>query len=138
LWLNRSIVYRRLGRWSEAVQDATTALEHQPLDAKAHYGRAVALRHLGMMEAALSACGAGLDVQPDNKALVELRHVVMSLIPWGGHLKMVPSLRLASCGLTMWISGFGSLMEALLPAVLGRARHIRSVSGQLRRTCLWN
>jgi len=72
LWVNRSIASRQLKRWDDAVHDASRAVELQPSNEKAHYGKAFALKNLDRIAEAKKACEAGLAVQADNVQLKEL------------------------------------------------------------------
>lgn len=80
LWLNRSIVNRHLENWEDAEQDAEIAVEMQPSNAKAHYSRALCFQHQGKLQQVLVCCRAGLEAQPDNKALQQLKNVVKRTI----------------------------------------------------------
>lgn len=73
LWLNRSIVNRQLKNWEDARDDAEISAGLDPSNAKAHYSLALSLQQLGELKRALSACEKGLRVQPENKALAQLR-----------------------------------------------------------------
>lgn len=75
-WLNRSNAYRQLLRWADAEQDAAKALELDPTNTKAAYGRALCLRKLQRLAEAFAACEAGLG-QGENKALQQLRNELL-------------------------------------------------------------
>ncbi|KAL1525531.1 hypothetical protein AB1Y20_020387 [Prymnesium parvum] len=70
---NRSMTLLKLGRHSEALEDATQAVSLQPEKPKPLYRRACALRALGQLEDAVHACDAGLALAPGSSHLEELR-----------------------------------------------------------------
>mmetsp|Transcript_45643 Transcript_45643/g.145680 ORF Transcript_45643/g.145680 Transcript_45643/m.145680 type:complete len:289 (+) Transcript_45643:77-943(+) len=72
-WLNRSNAHRHLQQWPAAEHDAAQALELEPSNSKACYGRVICLQRLGRLADALAACDAGLAVHAENKALQQLR-----------------------------------------------------------------
>lgn len=72
-WLNRSIAFRQLEDWDQAERDAAQAVQLQPENDKAIYGRAFALQKLGKTAEALSACEDGLKLDLDHKPLLHLR-----------------------------------------------------------------
>mmetsp|Transcript_45374 Transcript_45374/g.144842 ORF Transcript_45374/g.144842 Transcript_45374/m.144842 type:complete len:362 (+) Transcript_45374:175-1260(+) len=73
LWLHRSIAYRQKEDWDQAERDAARAVELQPQNEKAVYGRALALNKLGRTPEALIVCNDFLKSDPDNKPLLQLR-----------------------------------------------------------------
>jgi len=58
----------------DALEDAEVVIEMRPANrkdlSKAQYSKAVARQALGKIVGALEACMAGLDEDPDNKALL--------------------------------------------------------------------
>eukprot|EP00929_Paragymnodinium_shiwhaense_P078200 TRINITY_DN40493_c0_g1_i1.p1 TRINITY_DN40493_c0_g1~~TRINITY_DN40493_c0_g1_i1.p1 ORF type:complete len:310 (+),score=109.40 TRINITY_DN40493_c0_g1_i1:97-1026(+) len=79
-WLNRSLAHRQLERWEDGAEDAAQAFVLQPTNLKAAFGRALCLQKLRWYEAALEAAQAGLALQADNAALMQLqREVEMEL-----------------------------------------------------------
>lgn len=77
LWLNRSIVNRKLGNWEDAELDAQLAVELDSANVKAHYSRAICLQQLGRLQDALQCCKDGLAKNRGNKALLQLRRSLM-------------------------------------------------------------
>lgn len=73
IWVNRSITNRQLERWADAAEDAELASLLEPHNAKAFYSMAVAFQQLGDIAKAKDAAEKGLKVQPDNKALQQLK-----------------------------------------------------------------
>eukprot|EP00927_Polykrikos_kofoidii_P077792 TRINITY_DN74698_c0_g1_i1.p1 TRINITY_DN74698_c0_g1~~TRINITY_DN74698_c0_g1_i1.p1 ORF type:complete len:431 (+),score=120.48 TRINITY_DN74698_c0_g1_i1:75-1295(+) len=73
LYVNRSIAFRQLNCWEKAVNDAQTAAELDPSNEKAHYSLGFALRRMGKIEEAMVSCKAGLELQAENKPLIELK-----------------------------------------------------------------
>merc|ERR1719195_464925 len=59
-WLNRCAAYRKLEQWAEAEHDAAQALELDPTNQKAWYGRVVCLQKMGKFSDGLDACETGL------------------------------------------------------------------------------
>eukprot|EP00928_Gymnodinium_smaydae_P009351 TRINITY_DN1348_c0_g1_i1.p1 TRINITY_DN1348_c0_g1~~TRINITY_DN1348_c0_g1_i1.p1 ORF type:complete len:288 (+),score=70.07 TRINITY_DN1348_c0_g1_i1:33-896(+) len=72
-WVNRCAAYRQLKMWPDALQDAMKALQLEPDNAKAHYGKVVCLQALQMLPEASRACEDALKRFPENKALAQLR-----------------------------------------------------------------
>lgn len=76
LWVNRSIAQRHLSAWVAAIADADRALDLEPFNDKAHYGKAVALQKSGKLTEALEAIAVAIECDPENKNLLQLRRSV--------------------------------------------------------------
>ncbi|CAN7987066.1 unnamed protein product, partial [Ixodes hexagonus] len=74
LFSNRSAAYVRLGKYSQALQDAAKARELNPRWAKAYYRQGVALQCLGRHADALAAFASGLN--QDSKSVQLLAGLV--------------------------------------------------------------
>ena len=69
---NRAACALKLGRYADAVSDASEATYLEPSYVKGHYRLACALRGLGRLDRALVAVRAGLALQPSNASLLKL------------------------------------------------------------------
>ena len=69
---NRAACALKLGRYADAVSDASEATYLEPSYVKGHYRLACAQRGLGRLDRALSAVRAGLALQPSNASLLKL------------------------------------------------------------------
>ena len=69
---NRAACALKLGRYADAVSDASEATYLEPSYVKGHYRLACALRGLVRLDRALVAVRAGLALQPSNASLLKL------------------------------------------------------------------
>lgn len=70
LYSNRSAALLKLGRFTEALQDATCARQVNPSWPKAHYREGVALQCLGRHGDALAVFSTGLSIEPNSTQLL--------------------------------------------------------------------
>ncbi len=64
LYSNRSAAYGGMGKWEEALEDATKCIEMKPDWGKGYGRKGAALHGLGRYDAAIGAYEKGLDVEP--------------------------------------------------------------------------
>jgi len=72
-WLDRANVYQELEDWSQALRDASRAVQLDPKSERALYGKAFALRKSGKLAEAVKACADGLESHPRSKDLRRLQ-----------------------------------------------------------------
>lgn len=70
LYSNRSAALLKLGRFTEALHDATCARQVNPSWPKAHYREGVALQCLGRHGDALAVFSTGLSIEPKSTQLL--------------------------------------------------------------------
>lgn len=70
LYSNRSAALLKLGRFTEALHDATCARQINPSWPKAHYREGVALQCLGKHGDALAVFSTGLSIEPKSTQLL--------------------------------------------------------------------
>ena len=71
-WSNRAAAYAAMGKWSEALHDATRACEIEPTWAKARARKALAETHMGKLDAAAASYRAALKLEPNNAEYIRL------------------------------------------------------------------
>ncbi len=62
----RGIMYRRLGRYDEALQDATSAVKLEPTNAQFHYGLGLTLHEMKQYGSALSEINRAIGLDPTD------------------------------------------------------------------------
>lgn len=62
----RGIMYRRLGRYDEALQDATRAVKLEPGNAQFHYGLGLTLHEMKQLEPALTEIECAIALDPTD------------------------------------------------------------------------
>eukprot|EP00793_Prasinoderma_coloniale_P002444 PRCOL_00001926-RA len=71
-WSNRAAAYAAMGKWGEALHDATRACEIEPTWAKARARKALAETHMGKLDAAAASYRAALKLEPNNAEYMRL------------------------------------------------------------------
>eukprot|EP00405_Crypthecodinium_cohnii_P019966 CAMPEP_0206472960 /NCGR_PEP_ID=MMETSP0324_2-20121206/32551_1 /ASSEMBLY_ACC=CAM_ASM_000836 /TAXON_ID=2866 /ORGANISM="Crypthecodinium cohnii, Strain Seligo" /LENGTH=365 /DNA_ID=CAMNT_0053947739 /DNA_START=19 /DNA_END=1116 /DNA_ORIENTATION=- len=75
-WFSRSVAFRHKEDWESSARDAATALRLKPSDERSVYATVQALQKLGRTDEALKHCHDFLNIDPDNKPLVQMKKVL--------------------------------------------------------------
>ncbi|HJV25448.1 MAG TPA: tetratricopeptide repeat protein [Aromatoleum sp.] len=71
-FINRGFAYLRNGNFTKALADFELAIELEPLDARAHYGRSETLKQLGQIDLAIQAATRTLSLAPNHERARQL------------------------------------------------------------------